>query len=87
MKDIFHRQNSPPFLAEFILIRYLVYLMVFARQIWWMTQKCLEPRWGRTIRQKIVAVHGTHCTIPARNSNLYTRLSPLIWRISPLQGF
>jgi hypothetical protein len=34
-----------------------------------MNQEWLELKWGRTIGQKLAAVHGTLTTIPPRNSN------------------
>jgi hypothetical protein len=34
-----------------------------------MSKEWLELRWGRTIDDKMVAVHGTLYTIPLRNSN------------------
>jgi hypothetical protein len=68
-EKILRQQNSPTFLARFLPIRYYVSLLVFARDLWWMDQEWLELRWGRTTDQKIVAVHGTLCTIPPRNSN------------------
>jgi hypothetical protein len=38
-------------------------------EFWWMNQELLKLRWGRSIDQKMAAVHGTLCRIPTRNSN------------------
>jgi hypothetical protein len=38
------------------------------REFWWMNQELLKLRWGHSIDQKMAAVHGALCRIPARNS-------------------
>jgi hypothetical protein len=35
-----------------------MYLLVFARQLWWMNQEFLELSWERIIDQKMAAVLG-----------------------------
>jgi hypothetical protein len=69
VREILRRQNSPPFLAKFFLLRYHVSLLVTARELWWMNQEWLERRWGTHTRSEMVAVHGTLCTILPRNNN------------------
>jgi hypothetical protein len=39
VREILRRQNSPPFLAKFFLLRYHVSLLVTARELWWMNQE------------------------------------------------
>jgi hypothetical protein len=46
-------------------------LLVFARKLWWLDQEWLGLRYGRTIDQRMVSVHGTPCTMPPHNSNQY----------------
>jgi hypothetical protein len=71
MAEILRRQNSRTFLAKFLLIRYHVSLLVFARELWLMNQESLELGLGCKEDQKMTAVHGTRCMIPPRNSNQY----------------
>jgi hypothetical protein len=40
-------------------------LLVTAREFWWVNHESLEPRFGSTIDQKTVAVHGKPCVIPS----------------------
>jgi hypothetical protein len=51
MKEILIRKNSRQFLAKFFPLRYYMSLWKLT-ELWWMNQKCLELRWGRTIDQK-----------------------------------
>jgi hypothetical protein len=51
-EKIFGRQNSQPFLANFLLLRYLVCLQVIARQLWWLNQVHLEVRRRCTTNKK-----------------------------------
>jgi hypothetical protein len=39
MKEILCRQNSVPFLAEFLLLWYQMSLLIIARELWWMNQE------------------------------------------------
>jgi hypothetical protein len=39
-------------------MRYQVYLLVFARELWWINQECLELRWGSTTDQKWLQCKG-----------------------------
>jgi hypothetical protein len=45
------------------------WLLVTARELWWMNQELFELGLGRRI-DKNVAVHGTLCAIPPRTSNI-----------------
>lgn len=68
VKDIFHRQNLPLFLAKFLLIRYRMTAGICQRAL---VDEfgMIQLRWGRAVDQKIVAVHGELCTILPRNIN------------------
>jgi hypothetical protein len=69
MKYILRRKNSRSYLAKFLLFRYYVSLLVNDRQLLWMNQKLLTLRRGTHNSSVTVAVHGTICAIPPRNSN------------------
>jgi hypothetical protein len=62
---LLRRQNSRPFLARFLLIRYKVYLQVIVREFWYMTITQI----GTHNRSEMVSVHGTPCAIPPSNNN------------------
>jgi hypothetical protein len=66
---IFCGQSSVQFLATFFLISFLVSVLVFARELWWMNQN--EKNSYGDAKYKMVAVRGTRCTIPPRNSNQF----------------
>jgi hypothetical protein len=55
-------------LLKFLLLSYQVSLLVIARELWWVNQEWLELRLGTHNRSVMVAVLGTHCAIPPRNS-------------------
>jgi hypothetical protein len=46
-----------------------VFLIGMVRGLWWMNQELLELGWGTQNRSGVVAVLGTPCTMPPRNSN------------------
>jgi hypothetical protein len=52
MKEMLLRQNSRTFLTKFLLHRY--YLLVTARELWWVIQKPLELKWGEHNRSIFV---------------------------------
>jgi hypothetical protein len=39
VKEIFLRENSRPFLAKFLQIRYQISLLVIVRELWWINQE------------------------------------------------
>jgi hypothetical protein len=70
MTEILRWLNGGHFSPSPHQLHYYVYLLVFAREFWWMNQE-LEMR-ERTTDQKMAAAHGTPCTIPLRKSNQYS---------------
>jgi hypothetical protein len=55
IKKIFRRQNSRPFLAKFLPLRYYMSLPVIDRELWWVNREW-ELRLGRTTDRKL-----SHC--------------------------
>jgi hypothetical protein len=53
--NILHRKNYQTIHAKFSLLRYYASLLITARELWCVNQKCLEFRWGLIIDHKIVA--------------------------------
>jgi hypothetical protein len=66
-KGILRRQNSRPFLAEFL--HTLLIDVSAARELWWM----IRTRMGTHNRLEMVAVYGTPCTITPRNNKINSR--------------
>jgi hypothetical protein len=68
----YERQNSLPFLAKFLLLRYHTFLLVTARELWLMNQIGLNSRRELRIYQRMVAVHGTplrHHPVTVKNQS------------------
>jgi hypothetical protein len=64
------------------------YQLLIARELWWMNQEWLELRWGHTIDQSVmVAMLGTPCAIPPRNSILFVKYRHPTIKHCPILSF